>query len=322
MGKIKHSVEELIGNTPLIEIDSFEKNREINAHILLKLEFNNPLGSMKDRVANAMIDDLEKKGRIKPGDYLVECSSGNTAIALAAIGGKRGYKVRIYIGGVSEERIKILKAFGAEIVDIFADEAFGAEIQKTGSAVQAITNLLAREEAETGKHFEFTKQGNNFSNPEIHSSTTGPEIWEQTDGKVDVLIGGVGSGGSIRGLSDYFRSKNPDFKSYAFNPTEDSGEAIQGVHRFTALPEGDMPTNINTVPYDEIVEINKDEAFRTVNAIAREEGLLVGITTGAGIYIAAELAKKPEYSGKNIIVLAVDDGVKYLSTDLFDDQYR
>ena len=324
MNKIYKSVEEVIGHTPLMELCNYEKSNNVNAHILLKMENANPLGSLKDRVALAMILDLEEKGRLKPGDCLVEASSGNTGIALAALARKRGYKCRIYLEQVTEERIKLLEAYGAECIESDKDPKFQKAIEKVSpecSVADAVSEMLAEEEKRTGVHFEFTVQWDNESNYKMHYNTTAPEIWEAADGNVDAFVGGIGSGGSLRGLSDYFKERNADFKVIAFDQPDDDLAALTGVHRIVGTPEFMRPKNISTQPFDEAISVTRKQAIMTANMVAKYEGVLFGVSTGAGIYLATELAKRPEYAGKTIVVFAYDDAMKYLSTDLVDKDY-
>lgn len=320
MSNIKYSVEELIGNTPLFEPVAYEKAKGLKARILLKVESVNPLGSLKDRIAVAMLDNLEANTDIKPGDYVVEVSSGNTVIALAALARKRGYKVLALMSQITEERTKLLTAYGAQVVDMsklpqYTDRS-SALNDKIGQK-ELVEAFLAQQSKIDGNRYFLTAQWTNVANREIQYSTTGQEILRDVDGKIDVLVAGIGSGGSIRGVGDALREANPDLEIIAFDSTLEEPDSIVGVHNIAGRPDFMLPTHVTEKHvYDRTVVVTKEDAYRAANTLAKEEGLFFGISTGAALAVATQLAKQPEYEGKTIVMFAYDDVLKYLSTDL------
>ncbi len=327
MSRIKHSIEEVIGHTPILELDGLEKQENIDAHILVKLESLNPFGSLKDRIAMAMIDALERDTDIRPGDTIVEFSSGNTAIGLAAIALKRGYKMIAYMVQATEERVRLLEAYGATVRDMTQDEGVMevmSSLPEDGDSAQALVELFQKRSAEEGIRYFLTVQSANEANRDIQYRTTGQEILEDVD-HVDVLIAGVGSGGSITGVSEALREKFPDLEVVAFEPTDDDIESLVGVHSISLTPRHSFPQIIlrrDRAPYDRIVKVDKEDAYRMSNKVARTDGIFLGITAGAAMYLAAELAAKPEYRGKTIVTLGYDDVLKYLSTPMTDQKYK
>lgn len=326
MSNIKHSVEELIGNTPLLELDNYEKVKGLKAKILLKVESVNILGSLKDRIAVSMIDALERETDIKPGDYLVEASSGNTVIALAAIGRKRGYKVLAIVEQATQERLDLLHAYGAETVDVADCPQILAGFSKLNDNYKFhdfLNEYFEQKGREEGRKYFVTAQWANKANREVQYHTTGKEIVNDTDGKVDVFIGGVGSGGSLRGVGDALREVNPNLEIIAIDSVPEEPDSLVGIHKIVGNPGFMLPLHITEIekPYDRVVTVTKEEAYRASNAIAKYEGIFFGITTGAAVHIATQLARQPEYEGKTIVAIAYDDVLKYLSTGLVDPAY-
>lgn len=298
----------LIGNTPLVEAVNIEKELELETRILLKLEYFNPAGSVKDRIAKAMIEDAEEKGILKEGSVIIEPTSGNTGIGLAAIAAAKGYRIILTMPEtMSVERRNILKAYGAELV--LTDGALGMK----GAIAKA--DELAKEIPNSFIPGQFV----NPANPAIHKSTTGPEIWKDTDGEVDYFIAGVGTGGTITGVGEYLKSQNPDVKVVAVEPDSSPvlTEGKSGPHKIQGIGAGFVPDVLNTKIYDEIIRVENDDAFATGKLIAKKEGVLVGISSGAALYAAIQLSKRPENKGKTIIVLLPDTGDRYYSTPLF-----
>ncbi len=308
MSKIYKGTTELIGNTPLVEVVNIEKELGLEATVLVKLEYLNPAGSVKDRIAKAMIEDAEAKGFLKEGSVIIEPTSGNTGIGLAAIAASKGYRIILTMPEtMSVERRNILKAYGAEIV--LTEGAKGMK----GAIAKA--NELA-EEIEGGF---IPGQFVNPANPAIHRATTGPEIWNDTDGKVDIFIAGVGTGGTVTGVGEYLKSQNSDVKVVALEP-EDSpvlSEGKAGAHKIQGIGAGFVPDVLNTGVYDEIFKASNDDAFATAKLLAKKEGISVGISSGAALFGAIQLAKKPENKGKVIVALLPDSGDRYYSTPLF-----
>ncbi len=326
MSNIKHAIEEVVGHTPILELDGLEKKENLDAHILVKLESVNPLGSLKDRIAVAMIDALERDTDIQPGDTIVEFSSGNTAIGLAAIAAKRGYKMIAYMVQATPEREKLLRAYGAEVRDMLAD----AEVMKVmgslpedGDSAKALVDLFAERSKKEGIRYFLTVQSSNKANREIQYRTTGQEIIADVD-QVDVLIAGVGSGGSITGVSEALREKFPKLEVIAFEPTDDDPESLVGVHSISLTPRNSFPQIIlrkDRTPYDRIIKVHKEDAYRMSNKVARTDGIFLGITAGAAMFLAESLAKTPEYRGKTFVTFGYDDVLKYLSSELVNPKY-
>ena len=310
MAKIYKSASELVGKTPLLEVEKYENSTDVkDAQILVKLEYFNPAGSVKDRVALQMIEDLEESGQIKPGATLIEPTSGNTGIGIAAVAAAKGYKVVITIPEtMSVERRNIIKAYGAEIV--LTDGAKGMK--------GAIAKAEELKEATPGS--VILGQFVNPSNPKVHKLTTGPEIWEDTEGKVDIFVAGVGTGGTVTGVGEYLKEKNPDVKVVAVEPKDSPvlSEGRAGAHKIQGIGAGFVPDVLNTKIYDEIIPVSNEDSFATAKAIAKTEGVLVGISSGAALYAATELAKRPENKGKTIVALLPDSGDRYYSTPLFE----
>ena len=308
MSKIYQGTIGLIGNTPLVEFTRIEKKYNLEAKLLAKLEYFNPAGSIKDRIAKEMIEQAERDGKLKPGSTIIEPTSGNTGIGLAAIAAAKGYKIIIVLPEtMSVERRNIIKAYGAELVLSDGTKGMKGAIAKANELHAEIPNSFIPEQFE------------NPANPEAHRKTTGPEIWEDTDGEVDVFVAGVGTGGTITGVGEYLKSKNPDVKVVAVEPASSAvlstGQA--GGHQIQGIGAGFVPAILNTEVYDEIIPVENEAAFQFGKEIAKEEGVLVGISSGAALKAAIEIAKRPESKGKTIVVLLPDSGDRYYSTELF-----
>ncbi len=307
---IKQSITQLIGNTPLLELVNFEKANNLNAKIVAKLEYFNPAGSVKDRVANAMIADAEAKGVLKPGATIIEPTSGNTGIGLAAVGSAKGYHVILTMPEtMSIERRKLVAAYGAEVVLTSGSAGMKGAIAKAEELEKSIENAV------------ILGQFVNPANPKVHYDTTGPEIWEQTEGKVDIFVAGVGTGGTVSGTGEYLKAQNPNVKVVAVEPATSPvlSEGKAGPHKIQGIGAGFVPDTLDTKVYDEVFPVPNEAAFAVGREIARREGILVGISSGAAVYAAAELAKRPENAGKTIVALLPDTGERYLSTALFAD---
>jgi len=303
------SADELVGKTPILELTNYEKAHELNAKILAKLEYFNPAGSVKDRIAKGMIDDAEAKGLLKEGSVIIEPTSGNTGIGLASISAARGYKIIIVMPEtMSIERRKLMKAYGAELVLTEGIKGMKGAIEKA--------NELAKEIANSFIPGQFV----NPANPEVHKVTTGPEIWEDTEGKVDIFVAGVGTGGTITGVGEYLKSQNPDIKIIAVEPSSSPvlSDGKAGAHKIQGIGAGFVPDVLNTNVYDEIIKVENDDAFDAGREIGKREGILVGISSGAAVWAATQLALRDENIGKNIVVLLPDTGDRYLSTPLFE----
>ena len=310
MSKIYTSADQLIGKTPLLELTHIEKSEDLKARILVKLEYFNPAGSVKDRIAKAMIDDAEARGVLKPGSVIIEPTSGNTGIGLASVAAARGYRIIIVMPDtMSVERRQLMKAYGAELV--LTDGAKGMK----GAIAKA--NELA---AEIPGSF-IPGQFGNPANPKAHFETTGPEIWEDTDGAVDAFVAGVGTGGTLTGVGRYLKEKNPAVKVVAVEPKDSPvlSEGHAGSHKIQGIGAGFVPDVLDTGIYDEVIPVTNDDAFATGKKIGHAEGVLVGISSGAAVWAAIQLAKRPEYAGKTIVALLPDTGDRYLSTPLFAD---
>ena len=300
----------LIGNTPLVEVENIEKELNLPATLLVKLEYLNPAGSVKDRIAKAMIEDAEEKGILKKGSVIIEPTSGNTGIGLAAIAAVKGYRIILTMPEtMSIERRNILKAYGAEIVLTEGARGMKGAIEKADE--------LAKEIPDSFIPGQFV----NPANPEVHERTTGPEIWEDTDGKVDIFVAGVGTGGTITGTGRYLKKQNPDVKVVAVEPASSPvlSQGKAGSHKIQGIGAGFVPDVLDTKVYDEIIAVENDDAFAAGKLVGKKEGVLVGISSGAAIWAAIELAKRPENAGKTIVALLPDTGDRYLSTPLFAD---
>jgi cysteine synthase A len=310
MSKIYTSADQLIGKTPLLELTGIEKQFGLEAKILGKLEYFNPAGSVKDRIAKAMIDDAEAKGALKPGSVIIEPTSGNTGIGLASVAAARGYRIIIVMPEtMSVERRQLMKAYGAELVLTEGAKGMKGAIAKADE--------LAKEIPDSFIPGQFV----NPANPAIHKATTGPEIWEDTDGKVDYFVAGVGTGGTVTGVGEYLKSQDPNVKVVAVEPASSPvlSKGTSGSHKIQGIGAGFVPDVLNTDVYDEIIPVENEDAFATGKAVGRAEGVLVGISSGAAVWAAIQLAKRPENKGKTIVALLPDTGDRYLSTPLFED---
>ena len=310
MSKIYTSADQLIGKTPLLELTHIEKAYDLKAKILAKLEYFNPAGSVKDRIAKAMIDDAESKGLLKEGSVIIEPTSGNTGIGLASVAAARGYRIIIVMPEtMSVERRQLMKAYGAELVLTEGAKGMKGAIAKADELAKEIPNSFV------------PGQFVNPANPKAHFETTGPEIWDDTDGKVDIFVAGVGTGGTITGVGEFLKSKNPAVKVVAVEPKTSAvlSTGVAGPHKIQGIGAGFVPDVLDTKVYDEIIPVDNDDAFKTGKEFGRREGLLVGISSGAALWAAIELAKRPENEGKTIVALLPDTGDRYLSTPLFAD---
>ena len=310
MSKIYTAADQLIGHTPLLELTHLEKEFELPARILAKLEYLNPAGSVKDRIAKKMIDDAEAAGLLKEGSVIIEPTSGNTGIGLAAVAAARGYRIIIVMPEtMSVERRQLMKAYGAELVLSEGAKGMSGAIAKAEELAREIPGAF------------LTGQFTNPSNPQAHIETTGPEIWEDTDGAVDLFVAGVGTGGTITGTGKFLKSKKPAVKVVAVEPASSPvlSKGVAGPHKIQGIGAGFVPEVLDTTIYDEIIPVENEDAFQTGRLIGRKEGVLVGISSGAAVWAAIQLAKRPENAGKNIVVLLPDTGDRYLSTPLFAD---
>ena len=310
MSKIYTSADQLIGKTPLLELSHVEKAEELKAKVLVKLEYFNPAGSVKDRIAKAMIDDAEASGALKPGSVIIEPTSGNTGIGLASVAAARGDRIIIVMPDtMSVERRQLMKAYGAELVLSEGAKGMKGAIAKADELAKEIPNSF------------IPGQFVNPANPKAHFETTGPEIWEDTDGAVDVFVAGVGTGGTLTGVGKYLKSKNPAVKVVAVEPKDSPvlSEGHAGSHKIQGIGAGFVPDVLDTKVYDEIIPVTNDDAFATGKRIGHAEGVLVGISSGAAVWAAIQLAKRPENAGKTIVALLPDTGDRYLSTPLFAD---
>ena len=310
MSKIYTSADQLIGHTPLLELTHIENAENLEAKILAKLEYFNPAGSVKDRIARAMIDDAEATGKLKPGSVIIEPTSGNTGIGLASVAAARGYRIIIVMPEtMSVERRQLMKAYGAELVLTDGAKGMKGAIAKADELAKEIPNSFV------------PGQFVNPANPDAHKRTTGPEIWEDTDGKVDIFVAGVGTGGTVTGVGEYLKSQNPNVKVVAVEPASSPvlSKGTAGAHKIQGIGAGFVPDVLNTKVYDEIIPVTSEDAFATGKQVGHKEGVLVGISSGAAIWAAIQLAKRPENKGKTIVALLPDTGDRYLSTPLFAD---
>ena len=310
MSKIYTSADQLIGRTPLLELTHIEAAENLAAKILGKLEYFNPAGSVKDRIAKAMIDDAEASGKLKPGSVIIEPTSGNTGIGLASVAAARGYRIIIVMPEtMSVERRQLMKAYGAELVLTDGAKGMKGAIAKADELAKEIPNSFV------------PGQFVNPANPDAHKRTTGPEIWEDTDGKVDIFVAGVGTGGTVTGVGEYLKSQNPAVKVVAVEPATSPvlSKGTAGAHKIQGIGAGFVPDVLNTKVYDEVIPVANEDAFATGKLIGHKEGVLVGISSGAALWAAIQLAKRPENKGKTIVALLPDTGDRYLSTPLFTD---
>ena len=310
MSRVYTSADQLIGGTPLLEMTHIEREEGLEARIIGKLEYFNPAGSVKDRIAKAMIDDAEKKGLLKPDSVIIEPTSGNTGIGLASVAAARGYRIIIVMPEtMSVERRKLMKAYGAKLVLTEGAKGMKGAIEKANELAKEIPNSF------------IPGQFINPANPAVHKATTGPEIWNDTDGKVDIFVAGVGTGGTITGTGEYLKSQNPNVRIVAVEPASSPmlSKGTAGSHKIQGIGAGFVPDVLDTKVYDEVIAVENEDAFTTGRLIGRKEGVLVGISSGAAVWAAVQLAKRPENRGKTIVVLLPDTGDRYLSTPLFED---
>lgn len=310
MSKVYSNITELVGNTPLLELTNYEKNNKLDAKIIAKVEYFNPAGSVKDRIANAIIADYEAKGLLKKGSTIIEPTSGNTGIGLAAIAAAKGYRLIITLPEtMSIERRNLIKAYGAELVLTDGAQGMKGAIAKANELHEQIKDSI------------IAGQFVNPANPKAHYETTGPEIYNDLDGKVDIFVAGIGTGGTISGVGKFLKEKNPNIKIVGVEPKGSPvlTEGHPGPHKIQGIGAGFVPDTLDTKIYDEIIDVENEDAFKTGKEIARNDGLLVGISAGAAVYAATQLAKRPENKGKNIVVILPDTGDRYLSTPLFQD---
>ncbi len=310
MSKIYTSADQLVGKTPLLELVHIEKSEGLEAKVLGKLEYFNPAGSVKDRIAKAMIDDAEQKGLLKEGSVIIEPTSGNTGIGLASVAAARGYRIIIVMPEtMSVERRQLMKAYGAQLVLTDGAKGMNGAIAKADELAKEIPNSF------------IPGQFVNPANPAIHRATTGPEIWDDTDGKVDIFVAGVGTGGTVTGVGEYLKSQNPDVKVVAVEPASSPvlSKGVAGSHKIQGIGAGFVPDVLDTKVYDEVIPVENEDAFATGRLIGKSEGVLIGISSGAAVWAAIQLAKRPENKGKTIVALLPDTGDRYLSTPLFAD---
>jgi len=308
MAKIYESLTDLIGKTPLLKLSNYKNKHSLKATIIGKLEYFNPAGSVKDRIAKAMIEDAERRGVLKPGSVIIEPTSGNTGIGLASVAAARGYRIILTMPEtMSIERRNLLKAYGAELVLTEGAKGMKGAIAKAQELAAEIPNSF------------IPGQFDNPANPAIHKATTGPEIWEDTDGEIDIFVAGIGTGGTITGAGEFLKSKKPDIKIVAVEPFDSPvlSKGVAGPHKIQGIGAGFVPSVLNTKIYDEIITVKHEDAFSASRDLAKSEGLLVGISSGAALWAATEVAKRPENEGRTIVVILPDTGERYLSTPLF-----
>ena len=308
--KIYERITDLVGKTPLVKLPNYSEKRELEATIAVKVEAFNPAGSVKDRIAKAMLDDAEAKGLVNKDTVIIEPTSGNTGIGLAAVSASRGYRIILTMPEtMSVERRNLLKAYGAELVLTDGSKGMKGAIERAKQLAEEIPNSF------------IPSQFTNPANPEVHRKTTGPEIWADTDGKVDIFVAGVGTGGTLTGVGEYLKSQNPNVKVVAVEPATSPvlSKGVAGPHKIQGIGAGFVPDTLNTKVYDEIIPVTNDDAFATGRALAREDGILAGISSGAAVFAATELAKRPENKGKLIVAILPDTGDRYLSTPMFTD---
>lgn len=308
--KIYERITDLVGKTPLVKLPNYSEKRELEATIAVKVEAFNPAGSVKDRIAKAMLDDAEAKGLVNKDTVIIEPTSGNTGIGLAAVSASRGYRIILTMPEtMSVERRNLLKAYGAELVLTDGSKGMKGAIERAKQLAEEIPNSF------------IPSQFTNSANPEVHRKTTGPEIWADTDGKVDIFVAGVGTGGTLTGVGEYLKSQNPNVKVVAVEPATSPvlSKGVAGPHKIQGIGAGFVPDTLNTKVYDEIIPVTNEDAFATGRALAREDGILAGISSGAAVFAATELAKRPENKGKLIVAILPDTGDRYLSTPMFTD---
>ncbi len=308
--KIYERITDLVGKTPLVKLPNYSAKRELEATIAVKVEAFNPAGSVKDRIAKAMLDDAEAKGLVNKDTVIIEPTSGNTGIGLAAVSASRGYRIILTMPEtMSVERRNLLKAYGAELVLTDGSKGMKGAIERAKQLAEEIPNSF------------IPSQFTNPANPEVHRKTTGPEIWADTDGKVDIFVAGVGTGGTLTGVGEYLKSQNPNVKVVAVEPATSPvlSKGVAGPHKIQGIGAGFVPDTLNTKVYDEIIPVTNEDAFATGRALAREDGILAGISSGAAVFAATELAKRPENKGKLIVAILSDTGDRYLSTPMFTD---